>query len=367
MRYLILSFFLFRICLLQAQFNWAAGGMYYPGFLYGHTDDARNLEAHIKGFELSIAKINNKDKYWNRYYKNAEIGYNFIYMDLGRPDLTGKVYALSANFQFRIAGKEKNHLALRLGTGIGYVTQKFDFYSNRKNMALGSNLNGEIQFALIYQTKLSQRVNLKTGLGFTHFSNGSIRVPNLGINMPSLFLGLHTAFGKTENQRIDTIPSFIATKKKHEILLNYAFKERFTAKPREFHIVSAGYRKLKNISPVRRWYWGADLVWDPTHPYSHDLKNPNPRVGIDNSTELGVLIGHRYDIGRFGLLTDVGFYILNPYRTKYFSYQRIGFRYELNKNWFVNSTLKVHFGTADYFEWGVGYKFSRFNKHFFAK
>lgn len=362
MRYLFSVLLFFGLIQGYAQHNWAGGAMYYPGFLYAHTDDARNLEAHIQGIEISIARTNNKDKAWSRFYKNSEVGYNFIYMDLGNPKLTGKVYGLGANFQFRVAGKDKNHLAVRFGTGVGYITRKFDFYSNRRNMAIGSNYNGCIQLALIYQTILSSRFSLKTGVGFTHYSNGSIRVPNLGINMPSLFLGIQGGFGSKSREAFDSTKAFKNTTKRHEVLLNYAFKERFTAKPREFHIVSLGYRYLKPLNQVRRWYLGADLVWDPTHPYSHDLKNPNPRVGIDNSTELGALIGHRYDIGRFAMITDVGFYILNPYRTKYFTYQRIGFRYELNKDLFLNGTLKVHFGTADYFEWGLGYKFNKLRK-----
>ena len=362
------TFFLLFIATLitcstaHAQYNWASGFMYYPGFLYAHTDDARNLEAHIQGFELSLARTNNKDKNWNRHYKNAQVGYNFIYMDLGNPKLTGKVYSLGTNFQFRIAGKGHNHLAFRLGTGLGYLTQKFDIKKNRGNMAIGSHWNGCIQLGLIYQTRLSSRLSLKTGVGLTHFSNGAIQVPNLGINMPSFFLGLQMGFKKESAKIMDTLKSFKTTVKPHEILINYAFKEKFTAKPRQFHIVSLGYRFNKPLSPVRRWYLGADLVWDPTHPYSHALLATEPRVGIDNSTELGVLIGHRYDIGRFAMLTDIGFYLLNPYQTKYFSYQRIGFRYELNKDWFVNGTLKIHFGTADYFEWGIGYKFNKFRR-----
>lgn len=358
MRFPVLLWLLLSGVHVFAQHKWAVGGMYLPGFLYAHTDDAKNLEAHVQGIEVSVSKINNQNKYWSRYYKKSEIGYRFMYMDLGQPDLTGKVFALGTHFQFKIAGNNTRYLSLRLGTGVGYVTRKFDFYNNRKNMAMGSNVNGEIQMALIYQVPVGKHVHLKTGLGFTHYSNGSIRVPNLGINMPSLFVGMHSSFSHSQVRLADSTDDFKVTGKKHELLLNYAFKERFTAKPISFHIVSAGYRWLKKISPVRRWYLGSDLVWDPTHPYSHDLKNPNPRVGIDNSTELGVLIGHRYDIGRFGLLTDVGFYLLNPYQTKYFTYQRIGFRYEINNNWFANATLKVHFGTADYFEWGLGYKFN---------
>jgi hypothetical protein len=360
------SIFLFFACAFtafcSAQYKWAAGVNYIPGFLYAHTDDARNLEAHTQAFDISVSRINNRDHYWDKYYKNAQIGYNFLYMDLGKPKLTGKVYSLGISFQFRISGKDARHLALRMGTGIGYLTEKFDPYKNRSNMAIGSHFNGSIQLGLIYQTRLGSRMALRTGLGLIHFSNGSINVPNLGVNMPSLYLGLQYAYKKTNEPVAGAADKFPTTMRKHELLLNYAYKERFTAKPRPFNIVSAGYRWIKPINMIRRWYLGADLVWDPTHPYNHDLKNKNPRVGIDNSTEFGVLIGHRYDIGRLGLITDVGFYILNPYQTKAFTYQRIGFRYEVNKNWFLNSTLKIHFGTADYFEWGIGYKLDKFKK-----
>jgi len=359
MRQIIFIFLFASVSNGLAQNKWAAGAMYYPGFLYAHTDDARPLEAHIHAIEISFAKTNNTDKVWNKYYKNAQIGYNFVYMDLGNQNLSGKVYALGTNFQFRIAGKSKNYLSARFGTGIAYITKKFDVYSNRKNMALGSHVNGNIQVALIYQTQLSSNTTLKTGVGITHYSNGSIKVPNLGINMPSLFLGFQTAFGNSTQIHTDTSKFYYTTKKRQEVLLNYGFKQLNTAKPITFHIISAGYRYIIPFNAIRRWHIGTDLVWDPTHPYAHDTQNQNPRVGIDNSTELTCLIGHRYDIGRFSMLTDIGFYILNPYKTKMFTYQRVGFRYEINNDFFLNASLKIHFGTADYFEWGIGYKFDK--------
>ncbi len=346
----------------HAQYKWAVGATYLPGFLFGHRDDSRNLEAHTQGFELSIAHLNHKNKNWSTYFKNAEVGYEFIYLDLGHPNLLGKAYGLGANFQFRIAGHKTNHLALRLGSGVGYITRIFDVETNRHNMAIGSHWNGNIQIALLYKTQLSPKYSLKTGLGITHYSNGSIHTPNLGINVPSLFIGLQSGVIKIGLKADDT--SLIKKTKltRHEIMANYAYKEKFFANPRIFHIFNVGYRWNKPINPVRRWYLGADLVWDPTHPYSYYLSDPNPRVGIDNSTELGVLIGHRYDIGKFSLVSDIGFYILNPYQTKYFTYQRLGFRYAISKKLFINSTLKIHFGTADYFEWGLGYSFNKFKK-----
>lgn len=341
-----------------AQYTRAIGGMYFPGFLYSHTADARNLESHVQGFEISYSQLNNYNKSWNKYYKDASVNYNFFYMNLGNPKLTGSIYALCTNFQFNIKGNSKSHLALRFGTGLGYITQKFDFYKNRKNMAIGSNINGCIQLGLYIQHKLSSKIDMRAGLGVTHFSNGSMRVPNLGVNMPSLFIGLQTRY-KYRNTLPDTT-SKISKQAKHTVLFNYAFKEKFTAKPRVFNIYNIGYRMTNKISPVRDWYWGGDIVWDATHPYTHDLKNPNPRVAIDNSTEAGILVGHQYNIGQLSFLTDIGIYILNPYQTKYFTYQRLGFRYRFNKKWFANGTLKVHFGTADYFEWGIGYSFDKF-------
>lgn len=356
-RYLLIIVFLVQ-GRIYAQYTRALGGMYFPGFLYAHTADARNLEAHVQGFEISYSQINNTSKTWNNYYKDAEVSYNFMFMNLGNPDLTGKIYALGTNFNFNIKGNSKSHLTLRMGTGLGYITQKFDFYENRKNMAIGSNINGCIQLGVYYQRKLTSKIDLKAGLGVTHFSNGSVRVPNLGVNMPSLFLGLQTRY-KYKTLKKDTILKPLK-QTKHLMLFNYAFKEKFTAKPKVFNIFNIGYRMTKPISSVRDWYLGGDLVWDATHPYSHDLKNPSPRVAVDNSTELGALIGHQYNIGKLSFLTEIGFYILNPYQTKYFSYQRLGFRFRFNKNWYSSGMLKVHFGTADYFEWGIGYGFNKF-------
>ncbi len=347
---------------VHAQYKWAAGAMYLPGFVFGHRDDSRNLEAHTQGFEISISKLDHSTKYFSKYYKRAEVGFEFIYLDLGQPKLSGKVYGLGTNFQFKIAGRKTNHLALRLGTGVGYLTKKFDIETNRQNMAIGSNWNGNIQLALLYNAQLTPKINLKTGLGITHYSNGSIRTPNLGINVPSLFVGLQTGIIKLSKSGLDTSSIIKPERKRHELLLNYAYKEKFFANPRTFHIFNAAYRYNKSINPIRQWYLGTDLVWDPTHPYSYFLSDPNPRVGIDNSTELGVLIGHRFDLGKFSMLSDIGFYLLNPYQTKYFTYQRLGFRYSLSKNLFLNTTLKIHFGTADYFEWGLGYTFNKFKK-----
>ncbi|NUM32143.1 MAG: acyloxyacyl hydrolase [Bacteroidetes bacterium] len=355
-RFLIIFITLFHFK-ANAQYTRALGGMYFPGFLYAHTADARNLEAHIQGFEVSYSQINNTGKAWSNYYRDAEVSYNFLFMNLGNPDITGKIYSLGTNFNFNIKGNANSHIALRMGTGLGYITQKFDFYNNRKNMAIGSNINGCIQLGIYYQRKLSPKIYLKSGIGITHFSNGSIRVPNLGVNMPSIFLGLQTRYNY-KNVKQDTTLKPVK-QSKHLLLFNYAFKEKFTAKPRVFNIFNIGYRMTKSISPVRDWYFGGDLVWDATHPYSHDLKNPNPRVAIDNSTEVGILIGHQYNIGKLSFLTDIGLYIINPYQTKYFSYQRLGFRYRFNKNWYANGTLKIHFGTADYFEWGIGYGFNK--------
>lgn len=356
-KYLIILVFFFQSKVF-AQYTRAWGAMYFPGFLYAHTSDARNLEAHTQGFELSFSQINNNGKIWNRYYKDAEVSYNFMYMDLGNPELTGKIYSINTNFQFNIKGNSKRHIALRFGTGLGYLTQKFDFYKNRKNMAIGSNINGSIQLGIYYQQKITSKIVLKTGLGVTHFSNGSVRVPNLGVNMPSLFIGFQTLHNYKQT-KTDTIKSLVK-QPKNIITFNYAFKEKFTAKPRVFNIFDIGYRNIHSFTPVRDWYWGADLTLDATHPYTNDLKNPNPRVAIDNSTEMGFLAGHQYNIGKLSFLTEIGIYILNPYQTKYFSYQRLGFRYRINKKLFASGILKVHFGTADYFEWGIGYGFDKF-------
>lgn len=354
----VLVFFILSFALLPN--SWGQKPAYniginaLPGFLIAHREDSRNLEAHTLGFEIQLDRINITEKPWAQTYVNPRIGLNIMYMDLGQPNLTGKVFSIGPNFTTSLVSTPTNTLNLRAGTGMGYLTKRFDVYTNRRNQAIGSNLNGMIQVLMSWEHRF-ERLPLQSnvGIGLTHFSNGALRVPNLGVNMPHLQLGLSYRYGKVPSkyEAGDTIRNA-----KWGVIATYAFKERNMSNPKGFNIVNLSLERLVRINPVRHWRYGADLYFDKTHYFidnkDSDLKGLRPW----EMTEVGVYGGHQWLIYRVDLVMDVGLYAYRPSTHKFITYQRIGFKYHIHDNWFLRAALKTHFGVADFFDWGVGYK-----------
>lgn len=80
-----------------------------------------------------------------------------------------------------------------MGNGLSYLTKRNEEF-NRKNNAIGSHWNSilALRFVLRYRTKNNLDINL--GPQFFHYSNGSAKAPNAGINTASLLFGIKYLF-----------------------------------------------------------------------------------------------------------------------------------------------------------------------------
>ena len=138
-----------------------------------------------------------------------------------------------------------------------------------------------------------------------------------------------------------------------------ALNERSLADPHQFVIAHVAALKMKRLTDVRYWHYGADLFFDKTHHFmdfpDESLENLKPR----EMTEVGVRAGYVWRMSCIDLSTDIGFYLYRPSKNKAFTYQMVGIKYNLNDRLFLQSNLKIHYGTADFFEWGLGYKWNK--------
>ena len=351
--FLILAVVSCCVCFAQNQPKMAIGFNYYPGFLVAHRDDSKNLEAHIHGFELQISKQQSVQP-WAKHYNKPEICMGFMYMNLGQPDLTGRVFAAMPGIETSLLSGKNSEIRMRFSTGLAYLTKKFDVYENRRNQAIGSHVNGVMQGFLTYKKKFPNvPMQVQAGVGLTHFSNGSFRVPNLGVNMPSLFFGTHYLIDQkpSKNPIKDTINPV-----SWQVYAAYAFKERSLTRTTGFNILNVGVTHLKNVNIKRSWRFGSDIFLDKTH---HFIDNPNSDLkglGPMEVTELGFFVGHQLLISRVYFKTDIGIYAYKPSNNKFITYQRLGFNYHFNQKFYLITSLKTHFGIADHFTWGLGYR-----------
>ncbi len=62
-------------------------------------------------------------------------------------------------------------------------------------------------------------------------------------------------------------------------------------------------------------------------------------------------------LDKFQIAVGLGIYLKDEYNADDQFYHRVGFRYFVNKNFYLNLTLKSHWAKADYFEYGLGIRF----------
>ena len=128
------------------------------GFIIAHRPQLVPLqEAHVKGFEISVAKISSGEKEWQSKYLFPDYGITLAGFDLGSTSYLGKGIAAYPFIDFPLGKKSAGGLHFRFGMGLGYVGKTFDPKDNIKNAAIGTHLNGVIHFDLHFEKKISKR------------------------------------------------------------------------------------------------------------------------------------------------------------------------------------------------------------------
>lgn len=353
MRKLILFILLILTATVYAQKepkNISVGLM--PGFLIAHTADLKNIESHMYGIELQIEQAKSRSL-WTNYYDEPILGYGISVYDLRRKE-TGLCFALHANLRFNVFHIGKTNFQMRLGSGLGYLTKAFDPYNNRRNQAIGSHLNAFMQSAFIFSTDIGNG-NIQYGVGISHFSNAAYKMPNLGYNLPSLFMRYSfSSYQKVQSELSHEVRKGIP-EQQFSVNLVYGQKERNYARPVTFNNKGLHLRYLKKRSPIGIWRVGLDAILDKTYKYSENNQVDLSTIPVADQLELGIAAGHEWNAGKLGFIMEVGAYVSKPADLKKPLYERMGFRYSLSDQFSAHGTLKFHRGVADYFEWGLMY------------
>ena len=107
--------------------------------------------------------------------------------------------------------------------------------------------------------KVSRNTFIASGLGFSHYSNGAVKVPNLGLNIPAFYLGFSSAIGPGNGkQPIQMVSEEDTASIEFNCLGAYAIKEIHPAGGGKYHVfhfegdamMSSGVSMLKINSPL---------------------------------------------------------------------------------------------------------------------
>ena len=182
--------------------NMIVEGKLHYGFLYAQHTELDMYNAHFPAFEFTIQQITYGKHKWERAYKYPLIGLTFFYSGYGNNPALGKVYALMPFINFPLYKYRNFTAGFRLAVGLGYVSKPFNRLTNYHNLAIGSKLNAAANLMLEARYRINYFLTLSAGISLQHFSNGSLKLPNYGLNAPLINIGAALRPFK-ENQNID--------------------------------------------------------------------------------------------------------------------------------------------------------------------
>lgn len=323
------------------------------GFLMAHREALVPLqESHLVSAEISVFKTTRGEEEWERDYLLPEKGIQLEVMRTGTEKL-GTAVALYPYVDFPLNGESKRSLWLRYGIGLGYVSRIFDPEENYKNAAVGTHINGVLHIDLQYRGRITKNGFAELGLGVTHFSNGSTRMPNLGVNFPKATFGYRQYFGQSTPTNVEM------TKNQRkpacwQVYVAGGVKETYPVLGDEYPAGTFDAACFPATGRRSRFGIGCDLFYDASLSVRQERLTGSSRK--DTDFRAGIYGAWEMRLGAIGIGFNMGLYPYTVYKEDGLFYHRIGLKYHF-KRLFLCTNLKTHYARADFIEWGLGWQF----------
>ena len=334
------------------------------GFMICHHQEMKIFKSHFPLFELSIQQATFGRKSWQSKSNYPAVGVSFLYSGLGNFKEIGSVYALYPYITFNCLKSVKNQLNLKAGIGFGYLTTTYDAKTNPKNTFIGSHANAAISLAVEYNRQITNRLSASVFIGFTHFSNGARRAPNNGINIAHAGISAKYFI----NQPATRLPRQNNDNKQYKswkwenisfyAAFTYSFKDtdEYMGYGKSWSVYNLQLNAFKRLTEMSKLGIGFDLVYDQTDKVVLDFKEISY-----TDVELikpGLNIAYEIAFGSSSFVINVGYHLAGKDMSEGHLYQKINALQKISKHIFATCGLTTHFGWADYFGFGLGYRFN---------
>lgn len=334
---------------------------YHTGFLYAHHSSIAYLtQNYINGYDIKIGKSTNGEHLWEQLYRYPEIGIGFYNSNLGNSETFGNVNAIYSYINVPIVKNQKISFNYNFAIGIAYLPRCFNVINNYNNIAIGSKFNAYLSFDFDFKLKLINRLYLINGLGITHFSNGAIKKPNLGLNLLTYQAGLKYFLNYNRKELIHKKKPEIVHKNEYSIILSGGIKQISPPGGKMYSVSSISFNAYRILNLKHKVGIGLDVFYDSSIDMT--LKMNNNGTLKDNKNKYidlyspGIHLSHDLVFNKVSFTTQLGYYLYSKLDRDFYS--RLGFNYKFSEKFLSNLTLKTHWGKADFIEFGIGYYFN---------
>ncbi len=326
---------------------------------------------HYFSYSLRLAKQTTGDKLWQQLFGYPEYGLGIYSALFTNTKKLGKPIAAYGFFNAPFFKVNKLILNYELGLGLTFNWNHYDPLANPENIAISADKSVYIDAGINLKYPLGKRMNLSLGYGFTHFSNGRLKLPNKGLNTGAAKISV--------SYDLFDDPIYYQTKVKPDysdqyewIISAYGGIQNLIYLGTDVDVVTA----MKGIDlPV----FGISNTFNRQVDYKSKIGfgftvgyngSQNSQVIIDGGKldeldipfvrqlSLSIFPSYELVINKLSLVIQSGYYIYRKKTTNMSSsfYQRVGVKYHFMKNTFAGINLRAtQFYISDFIEWTVGH------------
>ncbi len=320
-----------------------------------HPEMAVMSDIHFPVFELSISKQTLGNKTWEQVYDYPETGISLWQCNFANSSIVGSAIALYPFIRFPLLRKEPFALNARFGLGLGFFSTKFDRLENYKNLAIGSHLNAIINMMVESNYRLGNRFTISAGISLTHFSTGTIKFPNYGINVPAVNLGLAYNISKSKQSLITKDLPEPDRSWEYLVIASTGIKEISAIENKKYFIYNISGDLLKSMSLKYKIGGGIDLFYDNSKADALGKKGIYDN-NFNSNGSLGLHFTYDQEISHLSILLELGTYLYEKHNIDGNIYEKLLINYFITSRFLVSTALKAHYAKADYITWGVGYR-----------
>jgi hypothetical protein len=329
------------------------------GFIVRHTSTIQDITwSKPRGFEIEAGWLLMSENSWKYCFCYPRAGLSFFFIDFGNPEILGNSFSLYAFVEPLIGAERRLFGTVRFGIGPAYMDNVYDSIDNPANKFYSSHLS----FVVLLNAGIHYRINNNfiAGLSgsFNHISNGGIKMPNSGINYPTISLGADYIINPIpfQDRMKDKSIRMIPYKGRFDVSILGTGKTEIKGEER-YPVAGlfAGY--CRTLGRINGLMMGMEFTADFAD--KHEITRISGITGneIVDYKYLAALLGHDLLLGRFNFQIQLGAYIYSPFKRMDPVFQRYGLSFYLIKQVFIGINLKTHRHVADFLDMRIGYSF----------
>ncbi|MCX6269506.1 MAG: acyloxyacyl hydrolase [Bacteroidetes bacterium] len=337
-------------------------GKAHYGFLYAQHLELELFNAHFPAFEIVVEQLTYGKRKWERDYNYPIIGISLFHTGFGNNPALGSAYALMPLINFPLIKDKSLTAGFRFAIGIGYITKPFNRITNYKNLAIGSHFNAAVNLMFEARYRINYYLTATTGVSLQHFSNGSLKLPNYGINLFLFNVGFAYRPFK-ENRNIGN--RYFAPTEAYSAIVRRAieidigglvgYKNMQAVYGKNYWVTHFYGNSFLQVSPKSKFGIGLDFSYDPSQITLLEMNG----ITVSNKFAIirpGANVAYQLAMSRLGFIFNLGYYLGGEEKSNGPLYEKISLQYGFSEHLYAAVMIKVHWGRADYIGWGIGYK-----------